>query len=97
MFKVNEYAVLFDMKRIALNPNKRYSISEVFDNRYSCSNVEPIILDSDNVIIDGYKRYLLFIRNGEKKIPIIRDSKTENINIVMPKKIETFCLFKWAA
>ena len=49
-------------------------------------NIEPLVLDSSNMLVDGYKRYLLFVRNNEQRIPIIRQRKTSKVNITMPTK-----------
>jgi hypothetical protein len=75
-----------DMESIALNPNKTYTLSEVMDERYTDSNIEPVVLDSSNMLVDGYKRYLLFVRNNEQRIPIIRQRKTSKVNITLPQK-----------
>jgi hypothetical protein len=86
-----------DMECIALNPNKTYTLSEVMNDKYTDLNIEPVVLDSSNMLVDGYKRYLLFVRNNEQRIPIIRQRKTSKVNITMPSKNTSDCSLVRAA
>jgi hypothetical protein len=89
MFNLNPNIEWLDMECIALNPNKTYTLSEVMNDRYTDLNIEPVVLDASNMLVDGYKRYLLFVRNNEQRIPIIRQRKTSKVNITMPSKNTT--------
>jgi hypothetical protein len=89
MFNLNANIEWLDIECIALNPNKTYTLSEVMNDRYNDLNIEPVVLDSSNMLVDGYKRYLLFVRNNEQRIPIIRQRKTSKVNITMPSKNTT--------
>jgi hypothetical protein len=86
MFNLHPNIEWLDMECIALNPNKTYTLSEVMNDRYTDLNIEPVVLDASNMLVDGYKRYLLFVRNNEQRIPIIRQRKTSKVNITMPSK-----------
>jgi hypothetical protein len=89
MFNLHPIIEWLDMECIALNPNKTYTLSEVMNDRYTDLNIEPVVLDASNMLVDGYKRYLLFVRNNEQRIPIIRQRKTSKVNITMPSKNTT--------
>ena len=86
MFNLYPNVEWLDMECIALNPTKTYTLSEVMNDKYTDLNIEPVVLDSSNMLVDGYKRYLLFVRNNEQRIPIIRQRKTSKVNITMPSK-----------
>lgn len=97
LFNLNPNLEWLDLDDVALNPDKTYKLSDIIDDRYSTSDIEPILLDSKNLLIDGYKRYLLFVRMGEKRIPINRQRKTDKIKINMPNKNSNHCLSNRAA
>jgi len=97
LFNLNPNLEWLDLDDVALNPDKTYKLSDIIDDRYSTSDIEPILLDSKNLLIDGYKRYLLFVRMGEKRIPINRQRKTDKIKINMPNKNSHHCLSNRAA
>jgi hypothetical protein len=67
------------------------------DEKYTDSDIEPVVLDSSNMLVDGYKRYLLFVRNNEQRIPIIRQRKTSKVNITLPQKNTIDCSLVRAA
>ena len=71
MFNLYPNIEWLDMECIALNPAKTYTLSEVMNDKYTDLNIEPVVLDSSNMLVDGYKRYLLFVRNCPQKTQVI--------------------------
>lgn len=92
MFNLNPTIEWLNLDDVALNPDKVYKLSEVIDDSYTTSNIEPVLLDSKNMLIDGYKRYLLFVRMGEQRIPIKRQRKTDKIRLNLPNNTTHHCL-----
>jgi hypothetical protein len=48
---------------------------------YATENPDPISVDKDNVLLGGIVTYLLAVKNGEKKVKVIRTNKLQKINI----------------
>jgi ribosomal protein L21 len=58
-------------------------IEITLDEIFYTSNPEPILLDKENMIQGGVVTYLLAIKNGEKKVRIIRANKLQKINVAL--------------
>lgn len=65
---------------ILLPEGKEITLDEIFNT----TNPEPITVDKDNVIQGGIITYLIAIKNGEKKVSVIRTNKLKKINIGLP-------------
>ena len=65
---------------ILLPEGKQITLDEIFNT----TNPEPITVDKDNVIQGEVISYLLAIKNGEKKVSVIRTNKLQKINISLP-------------
>jgi ribosomal protein L21 len=62
---------------ILLLEGKEITLDEIFNT----TNPEPITVDKDNVIQGGVVSYLLAIKNGKKKVSVIRTNKLQKIKI----------------
>lgn len=62
-------------------PNDNIQFSSVYNEikLIDVNNIEPIVIDQENGIIDGKKRYLSFIYHGIDMIPVIVRTKTVKI------------------
>jgi ribosomal protein L21 len=58
------------------------TINEILNSK----NLEPITVDKNNVIQGGIITYLLAIKNGQKKVMVIRTHKLQKIIIALSSK-----------
>ena len=64
---------------ILLPDGIQITLDEIFGSNYP----EQILVDKDNVLQGGIIVYLLAIKNGEKKVRIIRVNKLQKINVAL--------------
>jgi single-stranded DNA-specific DHH superfamily exonuclease len=64
---------------ILLPDGIQITLEEIFGS----NNPEPILVDKENMIQGGVVTYLLAIKNGEKKVRIIRANKLQKINVAL--------------
>jgi hypothetical protein len=49
-------------------------LSNFFDTEFQISTIPPIIIDNENYIVDGRKRFILALSQGIPKLPIRRQT-----------------------
>uniref|UniRef100_UPI0040475695 hypothetical protein n=1 Tax=Algoriphagus sp. TaxID=1872435 RepID=UPI0040475695 len=64
---------------IILPEGLEVTLDEIFNTK----NSDMITVDKDNLLQSGVIEYLLAIKNGEKKVRIIRANKLQKINVAL--------------
>ncbi len=72
-----------EMEKISCPEEWEGTFSEINNllNGFEFDQMQPILINKDNVIIDGVKRYLACVRLGIEQIPVEYQRKTSRINI----------------
>jgi hypothetical protein len=70
-----------EVEKLTIGSEKRVSIEELKNKEkyLDLENIPPILIDEQNRIIDGVKRYLVLVKLGFNKVPYKKNSISKKV------------------
>lgn len=89
--KVHNIIISEDFKRTTPRAYKMELVRE-YVSKYGEIDT-PVVLNNENLLVDGYTRYLVALEYGFKKIPYVKDLKYRNNATFIKRIINKLSMF----